>query len=200
MKWSPVVFLLGLACTDTSDPTDVNPTDPTSDTGSETVELENQLINGDAELCALTGWTPSEVGTIDAVETQDQGQAGPVVKPFEGSCFFSFAVGRPGGTEHSMTQEGLATPGTTLRLSGQLLTLDETAFVAMQALDDNDGVLQESASSGLERKKWSTVEQVLTVPEGATEWRVILSASLQSGSFTNVYFDDLSLVEVPPSR
>lgn len=182
------------AATDASGPTDAS----TADTGA---PPPNLLVNAAAERCTLEAWTADTKGTIDAVMTQDQGSSLPNVTPAQGDCFFSFAAGAlPKDTiVHRLSQRGPATVGTVLRLSGQVQNAPaDYATVTVVPIDGGGMEMMEVPDTRLaDSKTWSVFELDYTVPEGAAEWMVVLSAHLEDGSFSNVFFDDLQLVERP---
>lgn len=203
MRFIPIVFTLA-ACDlfgQNSDTT-VNPLPSpdavdsgTQDSGTEdsgtTLPPVELMVNGGAEDCSLNGWTPSQDGVVTVVVQQDQGSYGAVL-PAEGTCFFSFATAP--NDSASVSQVGIATPGSLLTLSGWARrTHDDVGDAVLDALDLNGNVLASVTTGPLEFKEWDMFSMSLSVPAQATSWRVTMHSTLYSGGLMNVYFDGLSL-------
>lgn len=150
------------------------------------------LINGDAEASDLTGW----VGSPPVANVPSQDQFTGTVLPFEGNRFFSFAaIASSGG---SLSQSGtIAGSETVLRLTGAYQTeFSDVAEAVITLLDvGNSQVAQQSTGSiTTSDLQWQTFSIDVAVPPSASSWKVELLGTLTAGTFTNVFFDDLSLI------
>jgi len=158
---------------------------------------DDLLVNGSGDSCSLDGWTTDVPGTIGAVEMQEQGSSGPIVEPAEGDCFFSFAVGAPPGDDHALLQAGPVDGGGVLMLSGYFRTRDFEYATVTLTLDDGASTVAEATTGPIQSMGWESFQLVLAVPEDAEQFDLELRGHLETGSFTNVYFDEVELVRAP---
>lgn len=193
MRW----WLLSIgACASGPGPTNDDPTTagPTADTGPKAAGPVSLLVNGDAERCTTEGWSTG--GPVGAVTRQDQG-TGPLVLPVGGACFFSYALEPAPDGSGRMRQQGDAVPGTTLRLSGRFQTMSDPAWFTLTVDDADGGEVAHGAGFDLESGSWTPFGVAVEVPEDGVTWTLELGGELLVGSFVNVFYDEVELVQEP---
>lgn len=75
----------------------------------------------------------------------------------------------------------------------------DVAWVAVEALDENGGLIDYVSSTPSSPDVWTRVELKLPLPAGTTQIRVGLYADRVSGLDNNGYFDDVGLYLPPPN-
>ena len=154
------------------------------------------LINGDAETGDLTGWAgPSSVAAV-----MSQAQATGTVNPFQGDWFFTFASQQTSSA--SMDQDGTMEIGNgpILRLTGAYQTeLGDLAEAVITLLDAGSSPVAQQTTGPVFTSdlEWRTFSIDVAVPPTAVSWNVELRGTLVTGSFVNVFYDDIQLVAVP---
>jgi hypothetical protein len=164
--------------------------------------LPEQVINGGAETGDLTGW--SATGPQIAAVTE-QVQSTGTVYPHTGSYFFTCADAA--GQAVAMTQSGTLTvaEGTELRLAGYVQTEGgaggDVGTATLRLFDAGDQLVAVATSEPLisDGAQWQPFAVDLEVPvaAGAQRWEIELSGTLVFGSFINVFYDAITLAEVP---
>lgn len=157
------------------------------------------LINGNAEMGDLTGWTlnVSDSGFMAA----NQGDIGQ--NPYEGAWMFTSVY--DAGSHASMSQTGTSgLTGTALNLSGWFMheqSYGDYGRASLRIYDQTDQVLASTTTGDLDAGQnwlWAPFQLSLGVPLGAYRWEVeMIGNKGQSGSFPDVYFDALVLVPEP---
>jgi hypothetical protein len=160
---------------------------------------QNLLFNGGAESETLTPWVKAPANAPIASVTQ-QTQTLQIVTPFAGMRFFTFAAAPQAGTI-AMVQSGMMPvepPAgfNALRLSGVYQTEFEDTAVATITLRNGQGdVVAEAMSCPMTNsdQTWSPFAlQVELVPD-ATTWEVRIEGTLLTGTFINVFLDEMAL-------
>ncbi len=174
------------------------------------------MVNGGAESGDLTGWSvdlsaadTANDSIIATIALQDQ--SGPDVTPHSGNYFFTFANERTSqeadaGITISMYQTGTSGLGSPrLTLEGYVQTEhydggndDGEAILALYG-DSGETSLLTSASTGVldSHGAWSLFSLSVENPGDADHWKVTLLGTENKSTFTNVFYDDVSLVAVP---
>ena len=163
------------------------------------------LINGDAESGNLTGWTTvnTQIGAVTS-----QAQSSGTVTPYEGEYLFSFALaaarpssGSPPATI-GMYQTGVAGLGAdSFSLTGWVQTesqssLSDVAEVRLSFYDATYALLGSVSSGPLTTSnlEWQSFAVDSAGVAGAAYWRVDLLGTVNAGTYTNVFFDNLQMV------
>jgi hypothetical protein len=164
--------------------------------------LPEQLVNGGAETGDLTGW--SATGPQVAAVTEQEQSTGTVY-PHEGSYFFTYA--QVPGQAAAMLQSGTlaAAEGTVLRLAGYVQTEGaaggDFGTAVLRLYDAGDQLVAAATSEPLisDGAQWQAFAVDLEVPvgAGAHRWEIELSGTLAFGSYINVFYDAITLDEVP---
>jgi len=167
-----------------------------------------QLLNGGAESGSLSPWVPDLSGAstgnpsiIKAVTAQVQ--TAPPVAPATGGWFFSFATqpAGPAGSHVRMSQAVAVTAGSppALALTGRVQTeFGDPGEARLQMLGPGGNVLAtETLGPLVSDGAWSPFFVDIDVPAGATQCRVTLTGSVQTGAAVNVFWDDLALLASP---
>jgi len=178
------------------------------------------MTNGGAETGDLTGWTVDISGAtsgntdmIEAVTSQPQSTG--TVLPYAGDYFFTFAnsstrtsADRTGGIPRTISMSQTGTSG----LGSAVLTLDGWVQTeSYQGLnDDGEAVLTlygdaaetsivDTVSTGLlsSHGAWSLFSVSLANPGGVDHWKVTLLGTVNSTTYANTFYDDVSLVPIP---
>ncbi len=163
------------------------------------------LINGDAEAGTLTPWVADLSGASSGSSpiigvVPSQLQTGPTVLPASGSAFFTFGVNATGASgsfvEMSQTQPVDAS-AMSVCLTGKVQTeLDDFGTATIEFRDVVGTLLSSVALDFLNTQatyEWTDFSVTAFVPPGAHDCTVRLRGTVLSGSFTNVFWDDLDL-------
>ena len=159
---------------------------------------EDLIVNGGAETGDLTGWPPS--GDQIAVVTEYEQSIGTLY-PFEGQYFFMFANSMGSYAELVQTFSMTLTPGVQLVLSGFVHTEemagDDYGNVEVRVLDAGQSVIASNSTGPLTTANftWQGFSVGVLIPAGAEGWEVILSGTRRYGSYINVFFDSIQMVE-----
>ncbi len=154
------------------------------------------MINGDAETGDLTGWS----GSSSVAAVMSQAQLTGTVNPFQGDWFFTFASQQ--ASSASMEQDGTMAIGNgpILRLTGAYQTeLGDLAEAVITLLDAGSSPVAQQTTGPVFTPdlEWQTFSIDVAVPPTAVSWKVELLGTLVTGSFVNVFFDDIQLVAIP---
>lgn len=175
------------------------------------------LVNGDAETGDLTGWytelsgaTAGQSDIIASVLEQQQSQG--LVEQFAGDYFFTFAnqpTGSTGGSGDTilMYQTGMnGLDASQLRLTGMFQTetwnsASDEALIRLSVLDASGNTLASAATASLvsPNLEWKPFEVSLDLSplSDAAAWKVELFGTVNSGTYTNVFYDNVELQAVP---
>lgn len=174
------------------------------------------LLNGDAELGNLTGWTPvltgassGNTGIIGAVSSLLQSTG--TVTPYEGGYFFSFASQATGSVSNAGDTIWMYQTGVTgldqyaLQLTGMYQTetyvnRTDVGEVVLSIYDASDSLLDSVTTNSLASPNlvWQSFDLSLVIPDNAASWKVELRGTDNSTTFTNVFYDDLELTATIP--
>jgi len=166
-----------------------------------------QLANGGAESGSLAPWVPDLGGApsgnpsiIKAVTSQ--AQTAPPVLPGAGGWFFSFATqpaGAPGSFVRLSQVAPLAAAPAVLALTGLVQTeFGDHGEARLELLDAGGGVLASATLAPLVSDlAWSPFFVDVAVPPAATQCRVRLTGTVQTGMAVNVFWDALALGASP---
>jgi hypothetical protein len=159
------------------------------------------LTNGGAELGNTNGWNNPDTSVIQAVQIA---QGNKPLNPFAGDYFFSFSENSIGlNNSIAMFQHDFIASGTgSLTLSGYFATeFQDFGEVTLSLYDASDTLLGNVMSGPLNNSPddfvWTYFELLLLVPDAASYWQVDLKGTVNSGSFANVYWDDIELNSAP---
>ena len=163
---------------------------------------QNLLTNGDAETGVLVPWS-AQLTHAEVVASQLQ-SAGTVL-PQACSFFFTMA-GTPGASE-VISQSGTSGlfAGASMTLSGFVstedLSGDDYGVATLVFLNSVGGVVGTTSTEQLTTSNnvWAPFELSATAPSTAASWRVDLAGTLEIGSFTNVFWDEVSLTASSPT-
>lgn len=172
--------------------------------------LNTELVrNGDAELGTTEGW---ESTGVDPTASRVAGFSG--LSPWESLGGYAFTGGSGPAAGQTLTQDidvsevlgrragepvvalfrlllqSRRGSGTTDTARGSLVLLDASGVLLLtNSWVDTDFSGPSSVAGG----DWESVSDVFILPDTATTARIILHASRIGGSFTDAYFDNISL-------
>jgi len=153
-------------------------------------------INGDAETGDLSGWT----GSASVAAVMVQPQTAGTVNPFQGDWFFTLAS--ESAASAFLDQNGTSEigDGPVLRLTGAYQTeSDDLGEAVITLLDAGNTQVAQQTTGPLSTPnlEWLTFSVDIAVPATAASWNVELRGTLNTGSFVNVFYDDIRLEAVP---
>jgi hypothetical protein len=178
--------------------------------------LADLMTNGGAESGDLSGWTidisAATSGKMNIIAaTTSQSQSTGTVLPKAGNYFFTFANEATGATSGSGITISMSQTGTS-GLGYGVLSLDGWVQTEtyQSANDDGEAVLAlygdagetsvvATASTGLlaSHGLWSPFSVSVINPGGVDHWKVTLLGTVNSTTYTNVFYDDVQVVPVP---
>ena len=149
------------------------------------------LVNGGAESGDLSGWVAT--GPVQSV-TSVRETAGTVL-PFDGSNFFAFTEA-PANSASLIQQGPFDFNLDKLKLTGWIQTeLNDEGVAELSLLNSQGQVVDFVRTDVLNTPNliWEPFNLEIDVPNQAETWEVQLSGTLRSGSFVNVFWDNIIL-------
>ena len=169
-----------------------------------TSSFVEHFVNAGVDDRGVSGWSPSESGGSDDLQTFSGSESFINLTPVEGSHFVGGNV--DGDPQATMTQTVLGiSPGTTYDFSMQVandFTVSSTDNVdfELQWKDGSGSVIGTAASqtglTGNSDKVWRQISEAgLVAPNNAAQLTATITFNNTDGDFIDVFVDDLSLFD-----